>query len=124
MPPGPRSVQTERNVTHILLRGPDGHLHLRWKALVNGRAILLLAARLTITQARRKRTGALAGNTSSNAAPGLPGTPNPRPAAGPSVPGQVGVAHRNQAPEPAGHQPAGAPVNAWTRTAVTYPGFT
>ena len=38
--------------------------------------------------------------------------------------GEVGVAHWEQAPEPAGHQPAGVPVNARARTAVTYPGFT
>ena len=42
----------------ILLRGPDGHLHLMWKALANGRVFLLLAAGLTVTRARRKRTGA------------------------------------------------------------------
>ncbi len=86
----------------ILLRGPDGHLHLMLKALANGRANLLLAARLTVIDARRKRTGALAGNTSSNAAPGLPGTPNPRPAAGPRCV-EVSVAHLDQASEPAGH---------------------
>src|SRR5271166_6632800 len=38
-----------------LARGPDGHLHLMQKASANGRAFLLLAAVLTITQTRRKR---------------------------------------------------------------------
>ncbi len=38
----------------ILLRGPDGHLHLMLKALANGRSFLLLAAGLTVTCARRK----------------------------------------------------------------------
>jgi hypothetical protein len=33
------------NAMRILLRGPDGHFHLMQKALANGRAILLLAAR-------------------------------------------------------------------------------
>ena len=41
--------------TGILLRGPDGHLHLMQKALVNGRAFLLLAAILTVTRTRWKR---------------------------------------------------------------------
>ena len=91
---GPRPVQTEVNATRILLRGPDGHLHLMWKALANGREILLLAVGLTVTGARRKRTGALADNMSSNAAPGVPGTPDPRPAAGPWRPAEAGVAHR------------------------------
>ena len=36
-------------LAHILLRGPDGHLHLMQKALANGRAFLLLAAILTVT---------------------------------------------------------------------------
>jgi hypothetical protein len=40
------------------------------------------------------------------------------------VPCQVGVAHRDQIPEPVGRQPVGVPVNARARTAVTYPGFT
>jgi hypothetical protein len=40
------------------------------------------------------------------------------------VPGKVGAAHWDQAAELAGHQLAGVPVNAWTRTPVTYPGFT
>ena len=88
------------------------------------RAILLLTAGLTVTQARWKRPGALAGNTSSNAALGLPGTPDPRPAAGSRCPVRSAWHTGTQAPEPAGHQPAGIPVNAWTRTAVTYPGFT
>jgi hypothetical protein len=47
--------------------------------LANGRAFLLLAADLTVTQARRQRSGNLAGGEFPNAAAGLPGTLNPRP---------------------------------------------
>ena len=50
--PGP---DVRGGLSHILLRGPDGHLHLMQKALANGRAFLLLAAVLTVTQTRRKR---------------------------------------------------------------------
>jgi len=48
-----------------------------WKALANDRAFLLLAAGLTVTEARRKRTGVLAGNKSANAAAGVAGHAEP-----------------------------------------------
>jgi len=38
----------EVNAMRILLRGPDGHLHLMKRALANGLAFLLLAADLTV----------------------------------------------------------------------------
>jgi hypothetical protein len=77
MPLGPRSVQTYVNATRILLRGPDCHIHLMWKALANGRAFLLLAAGVTVTRTRWKRTGVIAKNKSSTAAAGVLGTPDP-----------------------------------------------
>ena len=78
--------------------------------------------RLRVTRARRKRTGALASNTISNAA-GVAGHAGPQASGRNSVPGEVGVT-LDQAPEPAGYQPYGVPVNAWARAAATYPGFT
>ena len=48
--------------------------------LANARAFFLLTADLTVTQARRKRIGVLAGDRASMPLPGLPGTLNPRPA--------------------------------------------
>ncbi len=45
--------------------------------LANARAFLLIAAGLTVTQARRKRNGVLAGNKNSTSLPGLPVTLNP-----------------------------------------------
>src|ERR1035441_7201009 len=83
---GPRPVQTEVNATRILLRGPDGHLHLMWKALANGSHSFSSPPGLTATRVRRKRTGVLVGDTISNAAPGLPGTPGPRSAIGSRCP--------------------------------------
>ena len=54
---------------------------------------------LTIAQARRKRTGVLTDDTSSNAA-GVAGHAGPQASGRTSVPGEVGVAHwtrpRNQ----------------------------
>ena len=52
-------------LSHILLRGPDGHLHLMQKALANGRAFLLLAADPTVTQTRRKRNWSTCSRKSS-----------------------------------------------------------
>jgi hypothetical protein len=68
------------NATRILLRGPDGHLHLMKKALANGLALLLLAADLTVTQARWKPTGVLSGNKDSTSRPGVPATLSRSPA--------------------------------------------
>ena len=79
---------------------------------------------LTVTGACRKRTGTLAGNTGLQRRAGVAGNAGPQVSNRIPVPGEVGVAHRDQVPEPAGHQPAGVPVNARARTAVTYPGFT
>jgi len=67
-------------LAHILLRGPDGHLHLMQKALANGRAFLLLAAVLTVTQTRRKRNWSPCSRQELHSIPGLPATLNPRPA--------------------------------------------
>ena len=67
-------------LAHILLRGPDGRLHLMQKALANGHVFLLLPAILTVTQTRRKRTGVLAPGKRSTSMPGLPATLNSRPA--------------------------------------------
>ena len=50
--------------------------------LANGRAFLLLAARLTVTQARRKRNGVLGGNKDSTSLLGLLAALNPSPAGG------------------------------------------
>ena len=84
----------------ILLRGPYGHLHLTKKASSNGRASLLLAARLTVTGARRKRTGTLAGNTGLQRRAGVAGNAGPQVSDRIPMPGEVGVAHgtrfRNQ----------------------------
>ena len=77
---------------------------------------------LTVTGAP-EGTGPLADSTSSNAAPGLPGHAGPQVSDRISVPGKVGVTRWDQVRNPAGRQPAGIPVSAWTRTAVTYPGF-
>ena len=70
-------------LAHILLCGPDGHLHLMQKALANGGAFLLLAADLTVTQTRRKRNWSSAPGKSSTSMPGWPVTLNPRPASDP-----------------------------------------
>jgi hypothetical protein len=50
--PGP---DVRGGLSHILLRGPGGHLHLMHKALANGRLFFLLVAVLTVTRTRRKR---------------------------------------------------------------------
>ena len=121
---GPRPVQTEVNATRILLRGPYGHLHLTKKASSNGRAFLLLAARAdghrntpeanwnSCWQHELQCRAGVARNAGTQVSNQIP------------MPGEVGVSHRYQVPEQDGHQPAGVPVNAWARTAVTYPGFT
>ena len=67
------------------------------KALANGRAFLLLTAGLTIAQARRKRTGILAGNTSSHAAAGVAGHAEPQASSRIHVPGKAGAAYWRQA---------------------------
>lgn len=79
---------------------------------------------LTVTGARRKRTGTLAGNTGLQCRGGVAGNAGPQVSDWIPMSGEVGVARRDQVPEPVGHQPAGVLVNAWARTAVTYPGFT
>ena len=48
---------------------------------------------LTVTQACRKRTRALTGNTSSNARAGVAGHAEPQASDQTPVPGEVGVAH-------------------------------
>ena len=80
----------------ILLRGPYGHLHLTKKAQSNGRAFLHLAAGLTVTGARRKRTGTLAGNTGLQCRAGVAGNARPQISDRIPMPGEVGVAHRDQ----------------------------
>jgi hypothetical protein len=75
---------------------------------------------LTVTGARWKGLELLLATPGSSAAPGLPGTPDPRSATGFRCPVRsawhTGTRFRNQS--------AGVPVNARARTAVTYPGFT
>lgn len=71
-------------LAHILLRGPDGHLHLMQKAPANGRVSFLLTAVLTVTRTRRKRNWSPAPGKSSTSIPGLPATLNPRPASDPT----------------------------------------
>ena len=67
------------------------------KALANGRAFLLLTAGLTVTQARRKRTGVLAGNTSSHAVAGVAGHAGPQASSRMHMPGKAGAAYWRQA---------------------------
>ena len=67
-------------LAHILLRGPDGHLHLMQKALANGRAFLLFAAVLTVTQTRRKRNWSTCSRQELHLDAGAAATLDPRPA--------------------------------------------
>src|SRR6266568_1236275 len=83
---GPRPVQTERNVTRILLRGPDGHLHLMLKALANGREILLLAARADSHPSAPEANWSSCWQHELQCRAGLLGTPDPRPATGSRCP--------------------------------------
>jgi hypothetical protein len=75
--PGP---DVRGGLSHILLRGPDGYLHLMKKALANGHTFLLLAAVLTVTQTRRKRNWSPSSRQELHLDAGLPATLNPRPA--------------------------------------------
>ena len=67
---------------------------MMWKALANGRAFLLLAAGLTVTGARRKRTGVLAGGKSSNAAARVAGDAGPQASGRVQMPDKAGAAWR------------------------------
>jgi hypothetical protein len=88
--------------------------------LANARAFLLLAADLTVTRARLKRNGVLAGNKDSTSLPGLPATLNPQPSGRTHVPGEPAVATGPGRR----HQPGiTGPVFTETRTR-TYPRFT
>jgi hypothetical protein len=57
---------------------------------------------LTVTGARWKRTGTLAGNTGLQRRAGVAGNAGPQVSDRIPVPGEVGVAHRDQVPEPVG----------------------
>ena len=58
---------------------------------------------LTVTGERRKRTGTLAGNTRLQCRAGVARNAGPQVSNRIPMPGEVGVAHRDQVPEPAGH---------------------
>ena len=88
-------------LAHILLRGPDGHLHLMQKALANGRAFLLLAAVLTVTQTRRKRNWSPCSRQELHLDAGVAGHAEPQASQRPGpVPGEVGGAHRARPSRP------------------------
>ena len=77
---------------------------------------------LMVTRARRKRTGAVASNTSSTAALRSPDTPDPRPAT--RFPCPVRSAwHTGPGPEPAGLHSADVPVNARAGIVGRIPGL-
>jgi hypothetical protein len=70
--------------TSILLRGPDGHLHLMQRVLANGRAFLLFAAVLTVTQTCRKRNWSPCSRQRPHLDAGIADHANPRPASDPT----------------------------------------
>jgi hypothetical protein len=81
----------------------------------NGRAFLLLTAGLTVTRARRKRNGVLAGNKDSTSRPGFPAMPNPKASGRAHVPGEATAATGAGPAAPAGITGlvlTGAPGNA------------
>jgi hypothetical protein len=78
MPPGPRPVQTEVNAMRILLRDPDGHLHLMQKAPVNGRIFFWADGRRSVPEANWIRFWQHVLECRRRC---LPGTPIHRPAA-------------------------------------------
>ena len=71
--------------TSILLRSPDGHLHLMQKALANGRVPFLLAAVLTVTQTRRKRNWSPCSRQELHLDAGVAGHAEPRPSSAPDL---------------------------------------
>jgi len=94
------------------------------KVLANGRAFLLLAARANGHRSTPEANWNSCWQHEPQCRAGVAGNSGPQVSDRIPMPSEIGVAQQDQDPEPAGHQPAGVPVNPWARTAVTYPGFT
>src|ERR1035441_7482822 len=100
MPPGPRSVQTEVNATRILLRGPDGHLHLMQKALANGPRNPSPHRRADRHSSAMEATWSSCWQHELQCRAGVAGHAGPQASGRIPMPGEVGVAHRDPGPRP------------------------
>ena len=96
--PGP---DVRGGLFHILLHGPDGHLHLMQKALANGGAFLLLAADLTVTQTRRKRNWSSCSRQELHLDAGWPGHAEPQAIQRPDLCPVRRAGHRARSARPA-----------------------